>query len=234
MAMGFSARLCVMLAFAAFTPAFTAMAQEAQLRVSRPAVAALARPTLPPEEAFARLPQARQAQLSALADQEPLANGALSPASSDALAGMTSADGDIASLTMIVMMLVARDAEADLREIMTQMNARREASRDGCPPQNEDASNDTRVVLTRPVARAIQDAVSGANARATAPTVAASPSGQTARPASPPQPAPPCPDEMAALRLQMYMDRRTRAQEMLSNMLRRQSETSESITQNLK
>lgn len=222
MAIGFSARLCVILAFAAFTPAFTATAQEAQLRVSRPAVAALARPTLPPEEAFARLPQARQAQLSALADQEPLANGALSPASSDALAGMTSADGDIASLTMIVMMLVARDAEADLREIMTQMNARREASRDGCPPQNEDASNDTRVVLTRPVARA------------TAPTVAASPSGQTARPASPPQPAPPCPDEMAALRLQMYMDRRTRAQEMLSNMLRRQSETSESITQNLK
>lgn len=131
------------------------------------------------------------------------------------LVGQDFSNGDIETLVQLVMMECTRQADAELREMMEQMRA-----------------------TNKRKARMRQAAAAQNNAKKELSTAAraeyAGPSG------SPPAEAESAADsmsemgEMDQLRLQMLMDRRSKAMETLSNLMKKQSDTASTITSNLK
>ena len=142
------------------------------------------------------------------------------------------------------MMECTRQADADLREAMAQMRAaheRKAAMRETAKAQREgakSASTSASAEIAGPEASAIcvdppcQHQLVPAQPRLELANVGAAAE----------QSPPPAADsdslseasEIMSLRLQMYMDRRSKAIEALSNLMKKQSDTSSTIISNLK
>lgn len=160
------------------------------------------------------------------------------------LAGQDFSGADIEALVQLVMMECARQADADLREAMAQMraaNERKAAMRETAKAQREaaqSASTSARAELASPAASAIcvdppcQPHAVLAQPRPELANVGAA-AGQSPPPAADSDSLSEA-SEIMSLRLQMYMDRRSKALEALSNLMKKQSDTSSTIISNLK
>jgi len=118
-------------------------------------------------------------------------------------------DGDIEALTFLVMMQSARVEREALKSVMT-----------GAKPINKAS---TTAVQGRPVANSNPAVVNR--------SVASAPATTAIRP--PPESVSEV-GEMQSLRLEMQMDRAAKTMSTLSNILKKMSDTSATITQNLK
>jgi hypothetical protein len=148
---------------------------------------------------------------------------------------MNLAQGDIEALSFLVMMQATRSAQEDLRAIMAGVKQ----------------INDAKAALRQNTVRT-NSAVAGLRAPGQTNTTQIRPIPNTVRPVIQPVPMPkPELDariaaagnnldslnelgEMESLRLQMAMDRMSKMMSTLSNLLKKISETSSGITQNLK
>lgn len=232
--MGIQVRTTVILAAALTIVTPSAFAQISITRAPRPAMTApIAPPLATPEQAFDRLPEAEQQALVSLAAQETLHDMELSQASTQALSLLAANDGgDIETLVTIVLMLAARDADNDIRQVMAEMSATEGCSHESdavatsAMPADGAQTGASMNVASFPPARL------NLNSDAIRPpplsTSAAIRANETV------EQAPTSLCEPQGLRLQMLMDRRAKAYEMLSRMLQRQSATEAQIISNIK
>lgn len=163
------------------------------------------------------------------------------------LAGQDFSQGDIESFVYLVMMEAAKQADADLREAMEEMqanNKRKAMTRASIEARREAmAAAKSELAMTGPESKAI---CVGPPCRPQ--IILAQPQIQLAQPrlelAQPVAVEEPQPTdekdslsemgEMTSLRLQMAMDRRSKFMEALSNLMKKSSDTAETITSNLK
>ena len=140
------------------------------------------------------------------------------------LAGQDFSDADIEALVQLVMMESVRQADADLRDMMAQMreaNARKARMRDMAAAQREakkGLSDEARAEYSRPESKA----------------VCVDPPCQFSRIAAPATDSMSEMNQMEQLRMQMAMDRKSKAMQALSNLLKKNSDTAATITSNLK
>jgi hypothetical protein len=142
------------------------------------------------------------------------------------LAGQDFSTVDIEALVFIVLMEATKQADADLHETMAQVKA----------------ENDKKAKLREAMdAKREADAAAKPSAPVQPQIMLAQPRLQLAKPVS--VDTAPIKDqkdslsdvgEMNSLRLQMLMDRRSKLMEALSNLMKKQSDTASTITQNLK
>jgi len=160
------------------------------------------------------------------------------------LAGQDFSSSDIEAMVQLVMMECARQADADLREAMAEMRAANEhkaAMRERAKAQREDAkaaSKSAGAEIVGPEASAIcVDPPCQPQIILAQPRLELANAGAAAGQALPPDAELDSMSEigeMTSLRLQMYMDRRAKAFEALSNLMKKQSDTSSTIISNLK
>lgn len=162
------------------------------------------------------------------------------------LAGQDFSDADIEALVQLVMMESVRQADADLRDMMAQMreaNARKARMRDMAAAQREakkGLSDAARAEYSRPESKAVCVDPPCQFSRIAAPppldqAKIVAPQGPGGSPVT--EPAPDSMSEMNdmdQMRMQMAMDRRAKFMEVLSNVLRKSSDTAGTITSNLK
>jgi hypothetical protein len=150
------------------------------------------------------------------------------------LAGQDFGSGDIEALIQMVMMESARQADAELRETMEQMqanNKRKAEMRAGMAARRE-AAADARAEL--------KDATLEMAERSPKPVTIAcirAPCNPQITPVQQPTDQTDSLSEMGetdSLRLQLAMDRRSKFMEALSNLMKKSSDTAETITSNLK
>ena len=140
------------------------------------------------------------------------------------LEGQDFSDADVESLVQLVMMESVRQADADLRDMMAQMreaNARKARMRDMAAAQREakkGLSDEARAEYSRPESKA----------------VCVDPPCQFSRIAAPATDSMSEMNQMEQLRMQMAMDRKSKAMQALSNLLKKNSDTAATITSNLK
>lgn len=140
------------------------------------------------------------------------------------LQGQDFSDADVESLVQLVMMESVRQADADLRDMMAQMreaNARKARMRDMAAAQREakkGLSDEARAEYSRPEGKA----------------VCVDPPCQFSRIAAPATDSMSEMNEMEQMRMQMAMDRKSKAMQALSNLLKKNSDTAATITSNLK
>jgi hypothetical protein len=215
----------------------SAFAQISIARAPRPAIVAPSAPALEtPQQAFDRLPEAAQQTVVTLAAQEPLSDMQLSPATAQALARLAANEdaADIEALAIIVMMLAARQAEDDLREMMIEMSETERCSREAAsvtdpttPADSVQTGAPTNSTLLTPQRLHPRPEAN----RRPLPNMSAA-----VRVRAPAQQTPDsqCAPEEEQLRMQILMDRRARANEMLNEILRRQSASEGQVIQNIK
>lgn len=162
------------------------------------------------------------------------------------LAGQDFSQGDIESLVQLVMVECSRQADADLREVMEQMratNERKAGMREAAAAQrdaNKDLSAAARAEYAGPETKAVcvdppcQFAVLAIPPRQQQIKLVAPAATGGSPPAEADLDSISEMGEMDQLRLQMYTDRRSKAMEALSNVMKKQSETASTITSNLK
>lgn len=119
--------------------------------------------------------------------------------------------GDIETLVMLVLMECVRQEQADLRDMLAAMQASRQK----------------RAAL-RGAGQTVRDAASGRSGLVRAPGAAVRSSFAGSRDSMSEM------GEAESLRLQMAMDRHSKFMSTLSNLLKKMSETSSGIVQNLK
>jgi len=160
------------------------------------------------------------------------------------LVGQDFSRSDIEALVQLVMEECARQADSDLRDAMAQMraaNERKAATREMAKSQREaakSASTSARAEIVGPAASAIcVDPPCRPQVATAQPGLELASVGAAAGHLTPPEADSDSmseTDEMTSLRLQMYMDRRSKALEALSNLMKKQSDTASTITSNLK
>ena len=149
------------------------------------------------------------------------------------LAGQDFSNADIEALVQLVLMQCAQDADADLRDAMEQVRAANERK----AAMRESAA--TRKAASKGLPASARAEYAGAIRPQADQISRVAPTGPGI---SPPAQAASEPDlesmsemsEMNSLRLQMLMDRRSKAFETLSNVLEKSSDTASTITSNLK
>lgn len=142
------------------------------------------------------------------------------------LAGQDFAEADIEALAQLLAMETARQADQDLREVMAEMQARNDAKK--AMRESTQASRKLQMQAGQEAAdmeSAKPLAATDASAREVA-DVQAHPAAQLDSLSEL--------GETEQLRMQMAMDRRTKAMETLSNLLKKSSDTASTITANLK
>lgn len=140
------------------------------------------------------------------------------------LSGQDYSGADIEAIAFLVMMEASKAAQDDLRDIMAQVkaqNERKAAMREAMQAQRAATGKDQ--VATGPELKAI------CVAPPCKPQLAAEVSRAADQKDSMSEMG-----EMQSMRLQMLMDRRSKFIETLSNLLKKQSETASTVTQNLK
>lgn len=138
-----------------------------------------------------------------------------------------SSDADAEALAFLVLMEASRDSESDLKSIMEETKAANAAkakqrtalqasgsSKAGIQDDSRVSIQNTSRPLTRPVPPRAVDSIQDDSRNRLDSTSELG--------------------EMASLRLQMAMDRRSKMMEALSNLMKKQSDTSSSIVSNLK
>ena len=199
-----------------------ASAQISLMRAPSPTIAAAIEPaSATPEQAFERLPETTRQALVALAAQEPLDGAGLSLASTQALDLLAIHEGDIEALSQMLLMLVARDADDDLHQIMAELSA------------TERCSGERSTVVGAIAAPAAGGETGAPTIHRPVLGVARAREPVRVEQASAPQCASEDVSDLGQMRLQMVMDRRAKAQEMLSEALRNQSATAGRIIQNM-
>lgn len=142
------------------------------------------------------------------------------------LAGQDFSDADIEALVQLVMMESVRQLDADLRDMMAQMreaNARKARMRDVAAAQreaNKGLSDAARTEYSRPESKAVCVDPPCQFSRIVAPATATDSMSEM--------------NETEQLRMQMAMDRRSKAMQALSNLLEKSSDTAATLTSNLK
>jgi hypothetical protein len=162
------------------------------------------------------------------------------------LEGQDFSDGDIESLVQRVMMESVRQADADLRDAMEQVraaNERKARMREAAAAQNEarkGLSEAARAEYSRPESKAVcvdppcQFEVITKQPRLDQAKIVApvGPGGSPVAAADPDSMSEMT--EMEQMRMQMAMDRKSKAMQALSNLLKKSSDTAATITSNLK
>lgn len=162
------------------------------------------------------------------------------------LEGQDFSGADIDSLVQLVMTESVRQADADLRDTMAQMreaNARKARMRDMAAAQREakkGLSDEARAGYSRPESKAVcVDPPCQFLRMAVPPPLDQAKIVVPQGPGGSPD-AEPAPDsmsemnEMDQMRMQMAMDRKSKAMQALSNLLKKSSDTAATITSNLK
>lgn len=142
------------------------------------------------------------------------------------LAGQDFSEMDIEALVQLLAMETARQADQDLREVMAEMQARNDEKK-----AMRESSQASRKLQMQ--ARQAAAGMESAKPLATTDTAAREVAGVEAHPAAQLDSLSGL-GENEQLRMQMAMDRRAKAMETLSNLLKKSSDTASTITGNLK
>ncbi|MBC7657897.1 MAG: hypothetical protein H7147_12110 [Frankiaceae bacterium] len=158
------------------------------------------------------------------------------------LAGQDFSTADIESLVQLVLADAGRQADAALRDMMEQMravNQRKSQQREAAPAQRE--QRDAVSAQARAEFAGRQSVPSCAEPPCQPRLVLVKPRPELAIVGKPiehqPQAEVDSPSDlgdMESMRLQMYLDRRSKLMETLSNLMKKQSDTASTITSNLK
>jgi len=146
------------------------------------------------------------------------------------LAGQDFSEMDIEALVQLLAMETARQADEDLREVMAEMQARNDAKK--AMRESSQASRELQM-QARQEAAGMQSAKAPAKDLAATDTAAREVAVVEADPAAQLDSLSGL-GETEQLRMQMAMDRRAKAMETLSNLLKKSSDTASTITANLK